>query len=327
MRKFILSIAAMLSCMAALADTNPTVLIHYEGTTATITIPSEASGYVSCTSGSSSHVNIQQSSTTADNPGEIIYKLSGTSDDGEFYLTGEYKTTIQLDGLVLTNPDSTAIHIKNGKRIKISMATGTESTLVDGATDPESKGCIHSKGHTEFVGKGTLNVTSNICHAIYSKEYVEIKNCSINVKGAKNDGIHCQQYFKMTSGAVNISDVDDDGIRVELKGETPTQGSDSEDEDTGNFYMAGGSLTISNVGDKCIKTDGNIAYTGGTQNFTLTNVEENANTTAIQSVRFTDSDAEAVFDLSGRQLPKDALRKKGIYIIRSQQSTRKVIVK
>lgn len=317
----------MLSCMAALADTNPTVLIHYEGTTATITIPSEASGYVSCTSGSSSHVNIQQSSTAADNPGEIIYKLSGTSDDGEFYLTGEYKTTIQLDGLVLTNPDSTAIHIKNGKRIKISMATGTESTLVDGATDPESKGCIHSKGHTEFVGKGTLNVTSNICHAIYSKEYVEIKNCSINVKGAKNDGIHCQQYFKMTSGAVNISDVDDDGIRVELKGETPTQGSDSEDEDTGNFYMAGGSLTISNVGDKCIKTDGTIAYTGGTQNFTLTNVEENANTTAIQSVRFTDSDAEAVFDLSGRQLPKDALRKKGIYIIRSQQSTRKVIVK
>ena len=317
----------MLSCMAALADTNPTVLIHYEGTTATITIPSEASGYVSCTSGSSSHVNIQQSSTAADNPGEIIYKLSGTSDNGEFYLTGEYKTTIQLDGLVLTNPDSTAIHIKNGKRIKISMATGTESTLVDGATDPESKGCIHSKGHTEFVGKGTLNVTSNICHAIYSKEYVEIKNCSINVKGAKNDGIHCQQYFKMTSGAVNISDVDDDGIRVELKGETPTQGSDSEDEDTGNFYMAGGSLTISNVGDKCIKTDGTIAYTGGTQNFTLTNVEENANTTAIQSVRFTDSDAEAVFDLSGRQLPKDALRKKGIYIIRSQQSTRKVIVK
>lgn len=317
----------MLSCMAALADTNPTVLIHYEGTTATITIPSEASGYVSCTSGSSSHVNIQQSSTAADNPGEIIYKLSGTSDDGEFYLTGEYKTTIQLDGLTLTNPDSTAIHIKNGKRIKISMATGTESTLVDGATDPESKGCIHSKGHTEFVGKGTLNVTSNICHAIYSKEYVEIKNCSINVKGAKNDGIHCQQYFKMTSGAVNISDVDDDGIRVELKGETPVQGSDSEDEDTGNFYMAGGSLTISNVGDKCIKTDGTIAYTGGTQNFTLTNVEENANTTAIQSVRFTDSDAEAVFDLSGRQLPKDALRKKGIYIVRSQQSTRKVIVK
>lgn len=326
MKKIILTLAAVLSCMAANADTNPTVLIHYEGTTATITIPSEASSYVSCTSGSSSHVNLVQSSTADANPGEIIYKLSGTSDNGEFYLTGEYKTTIQLDGLTLTNPDSTAIHIKNGKRIKISMATGTESTLVDGTTDPESKGCIHSKGHTEFVGKGTLNVTSNIRHAIYSKEYVEIKNCSINVKGAKNDGIHCQQYFKMTSGTVNISDVDDDGIRVELKGETPTTGSDSEDEDTGNFYMAGGSLTINNVGNKCIKTDGTISYTGGTQNFTLTNVEEKA-ATGIQGVSLTGDDTEAVFDLSGRQLPKDALRKKGIYIVRSQQSTRKVIVK
>lgn len=326
MKKLVLSLAAMLSCLAANADTNPTVTIKYDGTSATITIPSEASSYVTCTSGSSSHVKIEQSSTADNNPGEIIYKLSGSSDDGEFYLTGEYKTTLQLDGLTLTNPDSTAIHIKNGKRIKISMVSGTESTLVDGTSDTDSKGCLHSKGHTEFVGKGTLNLTSNISHAIYSKEYVEVKNCSINIKGAKNDGIHCQQYFKMTSGAVSISDVADEGIRVELKGETPTAGSETEDEDTGNFYMAGGSLTINNVGEYCIKTDGTISYTGGNQNFTLTNVQENA-ATAIQSVQFSGNDTEAVFDLSGRQLPKDALRQKGIYIVRSQQSTRKVIVK
>lgn len=326
MRKLIFTLAAMFACIAANAETNPTVVITYNGTTATVTIPSEASSYVSCTSGTSSHVMINQTSTADSNPGEIIYKLSGTSDNGEFYLTGEYKTTIQLDGLTLTNPDSTAIHIKNGKRIKISMVSGTESTLVDGTTDAESKGCLHSKGHTEFVGKGTLNVTSNIRHAIYSKEYVEIKNCSINVKGAKKDGIHCQQYFRMTSGAVSITNVEDDGIQVELKGETPTAETTSEDEDTGNFYMAGGSLTINNVGDKCIKTYGTISYTGGTQNFTLTNVEENV-TTGIQRVSLSGNDTEAVFDLSGRQLPNDALRKKGIYIVRSQQSTRKVIVK
>ncbi|MBR2776882.1 MAG: carbohydrate-binding domain-containing protein [Prevotella sp.] len=125
--------------MAAHADTNPTVTITYDGTTATVNIPDEAGSYVSCPSGTSSHVKIVQTSTADSNPGEIIYKLSGTSDNGEFYLTGEYKTTIQLDGLTLTNPDSTAIHIKNGKRIKISMVSGTESTLVDGTTDAESK--------------------------------------------------------------------------------------------------------------------------------------------------------------------------------------------
>lgn len=323
MRKLILTMAAVLSCMAALAETNPTVTITYKGTTATVTIPSEASSYVSCSSGTSSHVKIVQTSTAAKNPGEIIYKLSGTSENGEFYLTGEYKTTIQLDGLTLTNPDSTAIHIKNGKRIKINMVTGTENTLVDGTTDAESKGCLHSKGHTEFTGKGTLNVTSNIRHAIYSKEYVEIKNCTINVKGAKNDGIHCQQYFKMTSGTVNISQADDDGIRVELKGETPTAGSDDEDEDTGNFYMAGGSLTINNVGNKCIKTDGTISYTGGTQNFTLTNVEQNA-ATGISSVVAEEEGTEAIYDLSGCKVPEGAM-KKGIYIIKGRHSTKKVL--
>lgn len=323
MRKLILTMAAVLSCMAALAETNPTVTITYNGTTATVTIPSEASSYVSCSSGTSSHVKIVQTSTAAKNPGEIIYKLSGSSDNGEFYLTGEYKTTIQLDGLTLTNPDSTAIHIKNGKRIKISMVAETENTLVDGTTDAESKGCLHSKGHTEFVGKGTLNVTSNIRHAIYSKEYVEIKNCTINVKGAKNDGIHCQQYFKMTSGTVNISQADDDGIRVELKGETPTAGSDDEDEDTGNFYMAGGSLTINNVGNKCIKTDGTISYTGGTQNFTLTNVEQNA-ATGISSVVAEEDGTEAIYDLSGRKVPEGGM-KKGIYIIKGRHSTKKVL--
>ena len=86
-------------------------------------------------------------------------------------------------------------------------------------------------------------------------------------------------------------------------------------------------IYVPSLYDVTYQTDGTIAYTGGTQNFTLTNVEENAKTTAIQTVRLSADDTEAVFDLNGRQLPKDALCKKGVYIIRSQQSTRKVIIR
>lgn len=325
MRKLSLALVALLLCIVAKAATSPTVTIVYDGTTATITIPSEVSNYVSCTSGTSSHVKLVQTSTSANNPGEIIYALSGSSDNGEFYFTGDYKATLQLKGLTLTNPDSTAIHIKDGKRIKISMENGTSNTLEDGTTDAESKGCIHVKGHTEFVGKGTLNIVSNIRHAIYSKEYIELKNCTINVKGAKKDGIHCQQYFRMTSGEVTISNVEDDGIRVELKGETPTAGSDTEDEDTGNFYMTGGTLTINNVGAKCIKTDGKIGYTGGTQNFDKTNVEENA-ATAISAVSVQTTGTDAIYDLSGRQLSERQLSK-GVYIIRRAGKIQKVLIK
>ena len=325
MKKLSLALVALLLCFAAKAATSYTVKIVYDGATATVTIPSEVSSYVSCPSGTSSHVKLVQTSTTANNPGEIIYNLSGSSENGECYFTGDYKATLQLDGLTLTNPDSTAIHIKDGKRIKISMVNETTSTLADGTKDAESKGCIHVKGHTEFVGKGTLNVVSNIRHAIYSKEYIELKNCTINVKGAKKDGIHCQQYFRMTSGEVNISDVEDDGIRVELKGETPTAGSDTEDEDTGNFYMTGGTLTINNVGAKCIKADGTIGYTGGTQNFDKTNTEQNA-ASAISAVSVQVTGTETIYDLSGRQVSEDQLSK-GVYIFRSAGKTRKVLVK
>ena len=142
--------------------------------------------------------------------------------------------------------------------------------------------------------------------------------------GAKKDGIHCQQYFRMTSGEVNINGVEDDGIQVELKGETPTAGSDSEDEDTGNFYMTGGTLTINNVGDKCIKTYGKISYTGGTQNFDLTNTKEND--TAINAIPVQTSDVDAIYDLSGRQVTSEQLSK-GIYLIRKAGKTQKVLVK
>ena len=310
MKKYALTLVALLLCMAAKAATSYTVKIVYDGTTATVTIPGEVASYVTCLSGTSSHVKLEQLSTADKNPGEIIYNLSGTSDDGGFYLIGEYKATLQLNGVTLHNPDSTAIHIKDGKRIKISMVADTESTLSDGTNDENSKGCIHVKGHTEFVGKGTLNVVGNFRHAIYSKEYIELKNCTVNVKGAKKDGIHCQQYFRMTSGVVNISGVEDDGIEVELKGETPTAGTGDEDEDTGNFYMLDGTLSIS-------------GYTGGKQDFDLTNTKENA--TAISAVSVETSGSETYYDLSGRQVLKEQLSK-GVYIIKKDGKTRKVLL-
>ena len=318
-KRLILGVVAMMAMLPALAADTYTVTVAYDGTTATISIPSEVSSYVSCTSGTSSHVKLVQTSTTEKNPGEIIYQLSGTSSDGEFFMEGEFKATILLNGLTLTNPDSTAIHIKDGKRIKVSLANGTTNTLKDGTKDAESKGCFHCKGHTEFVGKGTLNVSSNIRHAIYSKEYVTVKNCTINVTGAKKDAIHCQQYFLMQSGSVNISSADDDGIEVEYKDSTNPTGTTAnhENEDSGNFYMTGGTLTISTVGEKCIKADGSISLTGGTTDFDTSNIQENA-LSGIHQLQVDEAEDGTIYDLQGRQVPKGSM-KKGIYIVKGKK--------
>ena len=326
MNKILMSLAAVLLSMAASAA-DIIVKVEYNGNSAVVTIPAAASGYVSNLNGESSHVKLLQTSTTTKNPGEIIYQLSGESDNGEFYLTGEYKATLQLNGLTLANPDSSAVHIKDGKRIKVSMTANTVNTLSDGVADSTSKGCFHCKGHTEFVGKGTLNVSSSFNHAIYSKEYVTVKNCTINVTGAKKDGIHCQEYCLIASGEVNIKNVEDDGIQVELKDSVATgQTLNHEDENSGNFYMTGGTVAINEIGGYCIKAYGSITMTGGNQNFDTSNIKDHA-TTAINAIVNSKSGNRQYYDLNGRRMPNDAMLPRGIYIVKEGDRTRKIVVK
>jgi hypothetical protein len=150
------------------------------------------------------------------------------------------------------------------------------------------------------------------------------------VTGAKKDGIHCQQYFLMSSGELNINGVEDDGIQVELK-DTVQTGilKDHEDENSGNFYMSGGSLSINNLGGYCIKTVGSIAFSGGKQLFDTNNIKDYA-TTAILQPRTTLDDAQSpvqVYDLQGRRMPHDAMLPRGIYIVKEGGKTRKMTMK
>ncbi|UKK50264.1 carbohydrate-binding domain-containing protein [Prevotella sp. E13-17] len=328
MKKFFLSIVALLlSTTTTLAVSNNTVEIIFNGTTATVNIAENISSYVTLQSGTSSHVKLIQDAnfagvdaTSNNTDGEIIYVLSGTSTDGSFYMEGSYKATVNLNGLTLTNPNGPAMMLMDGKRIEVSIKSATTNTLTDGANE-DYNGCFHCKGHTKFKGKGTLNVKSNSRHAIYSKEYIEIKNCTINVTGAVKDGIHCKEYFMMESGTVSISGTGDDGIQVEQSSDPVTnQTTEHEDENTGNFYLDGGTLSIQNVTGKAVKADGAIYYNGGTKNFDTSNTEISAD---IQGVR-TPIAQSSVYDLLGRRLT-DASKTKGIVIVKSNGKVVKVV--
>lgn len=297
----------MAGVLSASAVDDNTVEIVFNGNTASVTIANNISSYVTVSSGTSSHVVIVQDANfegvdkNIDNEdGEIIYNLSGTSTDGEFYLEGSYKCTVEFNGVNLTNPQGPAVNIQNGKRIAISVKKDKTSTLTDGANE-NYNGALHIKGHTKFKGKGTLNVVGNSKHGIYSKEYIEIKNCNINVTAAVKDGIHCKEYFLMESGNVSINGAGDDGIQVELDGNTSTgQMPSHEDEDSGNFYMTGGTLTIANCEGKNIKADGVIKYNGGTQDFDKESTEEYAGIENISSTKRQLIDG--IYDLQGRRL-------------------------
>jgi len=256
------------------SDTQQAISVVYNGSSATVTVSSDIASYVTVTQ-SGAHVSIAQSDDLAS---EITYTLSGSSSDGEFYMSGSYKATVELDGLTLTNAtpvySGAAIHIQNGKRIKIKALDGTTSTLTD-ASSGSQKGCLYVKGHAEFAQSGTLNVVGNLKHAIKTGEYITIKNATINVTSAEGDGINCCQYFLMESGTVSISGSGDDGIQCDVEDtDTGSTGetTDHEDEDSGNMYIQGGTITINCAATaaKGIKAEGDIKVTDGTVDVTTT---------------------------------------------------------
>ena len=316
--------------MSAIEDN--TVEVIFNGTSATVNIANNISSYVTNQSGSSSHVKLVQSESfsginaSADNEdGEIIYVLSGSTSNGEFYLEGAFKCTVELSGVSITNPSGPAINVQNGKRVSVSIKKSTTNTLTDGANE-DYNGAFHSKGHTKFKGKGTLNVVGNSKHGIYSKEYLEIKNCNINITKAVKDGIHCKEYFFMESGNVSISGAGDDGIQVELSGNASTGVMPQhEEEDSGNFYMANGTLTISNYEGKAIVADGTITYSGGSQNFDTSDTKILAGIEDIQASK-PSRIQDGIYDLQGRKL-QAAPQHRCIYIIVENGQAKKVIRK
>lgn len=250
--------------------TDGTVGVSYNGTSATVTVAGNIARYVAPTV-KGAHVFIEQADELAE---EISYTLSGTSGDGEFYMGGAYKATVELNGVTLTNAtpafSGAAIHIQNGKRIKVKVVSGTTNTLTDAAGGSQ-KGCLYIKGHAEFAQKGTLNIYANAKHGIKAGEYLTLKNATINVKSAAGDGISCSEYFLMESGEINISGVEGDGIQCDLDGDTSTgETTGHEDEDSGNAYISGGMLNVkvTSAATKGIKSDGDISITGG--NITIT---------------------------------------------------------
>ena len=246
--------------------TDGTIGVVYDGTSAKVTVAGNIAQYVTPTV-SGAHVSIEQNSDLAE---EITYTLSGTSTDGEFYTSGSYKSTIELNGLTLTNAtpvySGAAVHMQNDKRIKVKVVTGTTNTLVDAASGSQ-KGCLYIKGHGEFAQKGTLNVTGNVKHGIKTGEYFTLKNATINITSAVGDGINCEQFFQMESGKISISGAGDDGIQCDLEGDATTgETNDHEDEDSGNVYLEGGTINVSVTADatKCIKSEGDMRISGTT---------------------------------------------------------------
>ena len=238
------------------APSYPEIKIVYNGTSASVTIPENVTG-VTCSSETSSHVVLNSVNTAGR---EYLYTVSGTSNDGSLTINGSYKLTLKLAGISLKSAKGAAVDIECGKRIDVIVAEGTENTFEDSANG-EQKAAFYAKGHVEFKGGGTLNVTGNTKHAIAAKEYLTLKASlgTLNIHSAVGDGIHCgkgekgnweNNYFQMNGGTVTISSCGGDCI---------------DSDDYGCAYIKGGSLTlnVSQQDGNGIKVDSLFVMEGG----------------------------------------------------------------
>lgn len=126
----------------------------------------------------------------------------------------------------------------------------------------------------------------------------------------------------MESGTVNINSAGEDGVQVELANDPETRIiADHEDENTGNFYMEGGTLTISSYTGKAVKADGELKITGGKRSFSDNDMQAYAGI----ADQWADADAVSYYDLNGLRISQPKLR--GIYIERRGSKTFKRIMR
>ena len=208
------------------------------------------------------YVNI--TSAAAADP-EITYALQGTTTNGAFLLNGIYKCGLVLNGVNITSRRGAAIRINNGKRIDVELVKGTTNNLAD-CQQGLQDACLHIKGHPEFKGEGTLNITGNTRHAYKSGEYTLLKRSTgaINILAAVGDAMHIGQYFHMRGGQITISpDVQKDGIQVD-------KDSDTTKINNGMVFLDSGIVNINLRSDDVsgIKCDSTFTCNGG--NYTIT---------------------------------------------------------
>lgn len=213
----------------------PRVDIVYNGASATVNVSPSVKGVTYSINGAKVTLN---SSTTTE---EYLYSVSGKSSNGSLIINGDYKLTVELAGLDLTNTSGPAIDIECGKRIGVILKKGTVNNLADGKSG-DHKGAFYTEGHPEFEGGGTLNVTGNTKHAICAKEYLQFKKSTgtVNILKAVSDGIHC--------------------------------GKGKKNDDNSHFIINGGEINVNNAGTDCIDADdyGCMYINGGTLNLNVT---------------------------------------------------------
>ena len=137
------------------------------------------------------------------------YTVTGSLSDGQIAValpTKSDEVTINLEGVDVTSTTGAPFAATKGK-VDLSAKKGTTNSFTSTATYNEEtvNACVYSKNDLTIKGKGTLKVSSTYNNAIGCKADVTIKNLTLNITEAANNGIKGNDSVTVESGNVTVN--------------------------------------------------------------------------------------------------------------------------
>lgn len=212
------------------------------------------------------------------------YILSGSCADGSITVDCGKGNKVQLvlDGLELASADSPAIHIKSGKKITITLASGSTNTLADGESysaldsDDNADAAIFSKSDLVINGEGSLTVSGNYSHGIVSKDTLTITGGNISVT-SKKAGVCGKDSLRITEATLAVN-AGSDALRAGSSSDGETESEDA----TGYVYIKDGSVSLTAYMDG-IQATGAVNIEGGSFSIKTTATSSSISAKGIKS--------------------------------------------
>lgn len=141
-------------------------------------------------------------------------KLTGSASSGAILITSEKKFSLNLSDLTLTNPNGTAINIRNGHCFVVVDGTNTLSDASSSAYSDDysstAKSVMHSEDKLRFSGSGSLTITANNGaekHALSSDDWIMVNGPAVTATATSGagHGIKVNDGLYVCSGTVTAS--------------------------------------------------------------------------------------------------------------------------
>lgn len=177
---------------------------------------------------------------------KIIYKLSGVL-SGTLTVNSSSAYQLYLNGVTINPTAGPALDLESSQKVYIVSASGTTNTLTDSSTRSLTmKASLYGKGPMIFSGNGTLSVTGSYKHAIFSNDYIRMREGTLNVAVSTKDAVRSVNGFIMDNGnlAINATGTttDDESKGIKIEGVEGTGAG------KGYIIINGGYITITSAG-------------------------------------------------------------------------------